>query len=140
MDGQLLLASRWEVDSDSRQDMAQKVRLLDSALCLHSGVNVWHEKVWQTVKQAVAGMMGLEKPRVSKCPFCATDYDLRAQNSTVGRTRVVFNVRRSYEKRDENMLANEQMFYRDPSSRIDADALSRRDLHAVFESYRSGTD
>lgn len=140
VDGQLLLASRWEVDSDSRQEMVQKARLFNSALCLHWGVNVWREKIWQTVEQAVAGMTGLKKPRVSKCPFCATDYDLRVQNSTVGRMRIVLNVRRCYERRYENMLPIEQIFYRDPSSRIDADALSRRDLQAVFESYRSGTD
>ena len=140
VDGQLLLTSRWEVDTESRQDMAQKARLFNLALCLHVGVNVWREKVWQTVEQAVAGITGLEKPRVSKCPFCATDYKLRVQNITGGRMRIVLNVRRNYGKRYENMLANEQMFYLDPSSRIDADALSRRDLDAVFESYRSGTD
>jgi len=140
VNGQLLLASRWEVDSDSRQDMAQKARRFNSALCLHWGVNVWREKIWQTVEQAVAGMTGLEKPRVSKCPFCATDYDLRVQNSTVGRMRIVLNVRRCYERRHQNMLPNEQIFYKDPSSRIDADELSRRDLHAVFEPYRGGTD
>jgi hypothetical protein len=54
--------------------------------------------------------------------------------------RIVLNVRRNYGQRYENMEANEQMVYRDPSSRFVADALSRRDIHAVFESYRSGTD
>ena len=92
-------------------------------------------KIWQTVEQAVAGMTGLEKPpRVFKCPFCATDYKLYVQNRTGGRVRVVLNVLRNYGQRYGNTLANEQMFHRDPSSRIDADELSRRDLHTVFES------
>lgn len=140
VDGQLLLASRWEVDSESRQDMANKARLFNSALCLHLGVNVWREKLWQRVEQAVAGMTGLERPRVSKCPFCATDYELLVRNSTGGRMKIVLKVWRNFGQRYEKMLANEQMFYRISPSRIDADALSRRDLHAVFESYRSGTD
>jgi hypothetical protein len=139
VDGQLLLARRLEVDSDSRQDMAQKSRYFNSAFCIHYWDNVWREK-WQTIEQAVAGMTGLEKPRVIKCPFCATDYDLRVQNNTVSRMGIILNVHRNYGKRDEYMLASEQIFHRNPSSRIDADALSRRDLHAVFESYRSGTD
>jgi hypothetical protein len=140
IDGQLLLASCWEVDLESREDMAEKAWVFNWALCLHSGVNVWREKIWQTVEQAVAGMTGLEEPRVSKCPFCATDCELRVQNSTGGQLRMVLNVLRDYGQRYENMLANEQIFHRDPSSRIDADALSRRDLHVVFKSYRSGTD
>ena len=140
VDGQLLLASRWEVDSESGEDTAQKARLFNSALCLHQGVNIWREKIWQTVEQAVADTTALEKPGVSKCPFCATDYKLRVQNSTGSRLRIVLNVWRNYGQRYENMLANEQIFWRETSSRIDADALSRRDLYAVFESYRSGTD
>jgi hypothetical protein len=140
VDGQLLLASRWEVDAESRQDMAQKARLFNSALCLHWAENVWREKIWQTVEQAVAGITGSEKPGVSKCPFCANDFKVRVQNRMGGRVRIVLDVWRNYGQRYENMLANEQVFYREPSSRINADALSRRDLHAVFESYRSGTD
>ena len=140
VEGQLLLASRWEVDSESREDMAQKARLFNSALCLHWAENVWRQKIWQTVEQAVADRTGLEKPGVSKCPFCANDYKVRVQNSTGSGVRIVLNVWRNYGQRYENMLANEQVFCREPSSRITADALSRRDLHAVFESYRSGTD
>jgi hypothetical protein len=139
VEGQLLLASRWEVDSDSREDMAQKAWRFNSALCSHWGINVWREKTWQAVEHAVAGITGLEELRVFKCPFCASDYKLLVQNSTVGRTRIVLNVHRNYGQRYDNMLANEQIFYRDASSRIDADSLSRRDLHAVFESYKSGT-
>jgi hypothetical protein len=140
VDGQLLLASRWEVDTDSSQDMVQKAWRFSAALCLHWGVNVWREKIWQTVEDAVAGMTGSEKPRMSKCPFCASEYDLCVQNSKAGRMKIVLNVRRNYEKRYANILSNEQIFCRDPSSRIDADALSRRNLHATFESYRSRTD
>ena len=135
-----MLASRWEVDAESRQDMVQKARLVNSALCVHLGENVWREKLWQYVEQAVVEMTGLKKPRMSKCPFCATDHELHVQNSTGGRTTITLSVWRNYGRRYESMQLNEQMFYRDPSLRIDADALSRRDLRAVFESHRSGTD
>lgn len=138
MDGQLILASYWEVDLESRQDIAHNARLLESALCLHFEVNIWREKIWQSVEQAVASMTGLEKPRVSKCPFCESDYKLRVQNSMGGRMRIVLNIWRNYGRRYGNTLGNEQMFHRDPTSRIDPDALSRRDLHATFESFRAG--
>jgi hypothetical protein len=137
MNGQLLLVSRWEVDSESRRELAYKARLLNSALCLHSPQNVYREEIWQTLEQAVTGMTGLERSRLSKCPFCATDYKLHVQDSNGGRTKIVLSICRNYGQRYENMLANEQIFVRDPSSRIDADAVSRRDLHAVFESYTS---
>lgn len=110
IDGQLLLASRWEADSESREDIEYKAWVFNWALCLHSGINVWREKIWQTVEQAVAGMTGLEKPRVSKCPFCATDYKLYVQDSTCGLARIVLNLLRNYGQRYENMLTNEQMF------------------------------
>jgi hypothetical protein len=138
IDGQLLLASRCEVDGESRQELAQKVWLFNSALCLHYPQNMYSEEKWQTIEQAVTAMTGLERPRLFKCPFCATDYKLHVQNSNSGRMRIVLSVCRSYRQRYEKMLANEQIFHRNPSSRIDADAVSRRDLHAVFESYTSG--
>ena len=138
IDGQLLLASRWEVDGESRQDLEPKVWFFNSALCLHYPQNMYGEENFQTIEQVVTALPGLERPRLSKCPFCATDYKLLVQNSNSGRMRFVLSVCRSYGQRYENMLANEQIFHGNPCSRIDADAVSRRDLHAVFESYTSG--
>jgi hypothetical protein len=34
---------------------------------------------------------------------------------------------------DTDRLLNEQIFYRDPGLRLDADTLARRDLRTVFE-------
>ena len=130
IDGQLLLASPLETYSESRQDMEYKVGSFHRALCLHSTRN----KIWQIVQQAFAGMTGLEKPRVSKCPFCATDYEVYAQNITGGRVRIVLNVVRNYGQRFDTMPADQQMFHRLPFSQINPDGLSQRDLHAVFES------
>ena len=78
IDGQLLLASRLETYSDSREDMEYKVGSFHRALCSHSPRN----KIWQIVQQAFGGMTALEKPRVSKCPFCAMDYEVYAQTIT----------------------------------------------------------
>ena len=85
---QLILANYWEVDLKSRQNITHKARLLESALCLHFEVNIWREKIWQTMEQAVASMIGLEKPKVFKCSFCENDYKLHMQNSMSGRMRI----------------------------------------------------
>lgn len=140
VDDQLLLASRWAVDSEPGHDMAEKARLLSSGLCIHSAQNVWLERVWQSLERAVEGVTGSEEPKVSKCPFCATDYKLCVLDGTDGRTTIVLSVWRNYGKRHGNVLENEQMFHLDPSSRIDAEALSRRDLSADWDSYKGGTD
>lgn len=133
MDGQLLLASCWELDLDSRQDMLRKAHLFNSALCIHSARNVGSENVWQTIEKAVAEATGLEKPRVLKCPFCALDYSLDVQNRGRGRMRIVLNVYRNFGQRYAKTLASEQLFYYDSSStRTDADELLRRDLHVLF--------
>lgn len=133
VDGQLLLASCWELDLDSRQDMLRKAHLFNSALCIHSTRNAGSEKVWQTIEKAVAEKTGLEKPRVFKCPFCALDYSLDVQNRVRGRMKIVLNVYRNFGQRYAKTLASEQLFYCDSSSsRIDADELLRRNLHVLF--------
>lgn len=140
VDRQLLLASRWEAESDSGQGIVVKGRGFETAVCLHSGANVWREKLWQTVEQAVAGLTDAEEPRVFKCPFCATDYNLRVENGPGGRIRLVLDVWRNYGRLYEKTLESEQIFQAHYSSRTDADALSRRDLRALFESYGGKTD
>lgn len=133
VDGQLLLASCWELDLDSRQDMLQQAHLFNSALCIHSYWNVGPEKVWQTIQEAVAGMTGLEKPRVSKCPFCALDYSLAVQNRAHGQMKMVLNVYWNFGQRYAKTVASERLLYYDSCySRIDAEELSRRDLQVLF--------
>lgn len=135
VDGQLLLASCWELDLDSRQDMLQKAHLFNSALCIHTWWNVTLDIAWPTIQKAVAETTGLEnkKPRVFKCPFCAFDYNLDVQNRAHGRIKMVLNVYRNFGQRYAKTLASEQLFYIDgSSSRTDADELSRRDLQGLF--------
>ena len=134
VNGQLMLASCWELDSDSRQDMLQKADLFSSALCIHYDWNVRYEKVWQTFQKAVAETTGLEKPRVSKCPFCALDYNLDVQNRAHGQTKLALNVYRNFGQRYAQTLASERLFFYfdSSSSQIDADELSRRDLQVLF--------
>lgn len=140
VDGELLLASHWEVDSKPGEPMAEKARYFNLAFCIHGVVNVYREKIWQFVERVVAGMTGSEVFRTLKCPFCATDYTLHMQKSPSGQLRIVLKVWRNYGRRYEKTLASEQLFHRKPSSRLDADLLSRRDLKALFECYRSPTD
>lgn len=137
VDGQLMLASRWEVGSESGQDLARNARYFNSALCLHWALNVWCEKIWQPVEQAVASMTGLG---VFKCPFCETDHELSVQNGTGNQMKVVLKVWRNYGRRCGNTLASEKMFHTSRPSRIDADTLSQRDLQALFESDENNTD
>ena len=132
VDGQLLLATCWELDLDSRQDMLQKAHLFNQAFCIHYSRNTGSRRVWQPIQKAVAEMTGLEKPRVSKCPYCALDYNLVLQNRADGRMKMVLNVYRNFGQRYAKTLASERLFYIDNFSPIDADELSRRDLEVLF--------
>lgn len=134
VDGQLLLASCWELDLDSRQDMLAKAHLFESALCLHLYWNILAlTGAWQTMEEAVAGIYeNSEKPRVSKCPYCALDYSLDVQKRAHGQMRMVLKVYRNFGRRYARTPASEQLFHSDRSLRSDADELSRRDLQALF--------
>lgn len=133
VDGQLLLASCWELDLDSRQDILRKAHLFNSLLCIHSNRNVNLGKVWQPIEKTVAETTDLNKSQVFKCPFCALDYVLDVQDRVDGRTKIVLSVYRNFGPRYAKTLASEQHFHYDTqSSRIDADELLRRDLQGLF--------
>ena len=132
--GELVLASRWEAQSESQQDMQSKARLFHAALCLHYWTNVLREKIWEPVEAAVTSAMHLGMPLLSKCQFCETDHELHVQNSAGNGIRIVLKVWRNYGRRHGNRLGNEQIFHREPESRINAEAVSQRDLRAVFGS------
>ncbi|KAK5401070.1 hypothetical protein LTR07_005972 [Exophiala xenobiotica] len=126
VDGQLLLASRWETEIDSNSDSSRernKAERFNKAL------------TWQPIEQAVASMTGSELVTASKCPFCATDYSLHVRNGTGGRTTILLNVWRNYGRAGETTLESEQMFINLPCSPIDAVAFSERNLQAIFESH-----
>ena len=139
VDGQLIVASRWEVDVESRQEISCKAQCFNSALCLHFFENVYDEKICQLVDVAFIRMIDSKKSAipVTKCPFCECDYELRVQSGTDSRMRVILNVWRNYGRRYGNTLGSEQIFLLNPLSRIDPVELSRRDLHAAFESART---
>jgi hypothetical protein len=146
---QLMLFSCWEMASEPRQHTRNITRRFRHPLCLPAGVNVWRGKIWRDVEQTIDGMLTTMTTRrldrldteVFKCPFCHTDYTLRVQQQTSGaaarsRMSVVLEVWRKFGRPHRNIQADEQMFHRlpPPSSEIDADALSARDLRALFES------
>lgn len=141
VDGQLLLKSCWELDLDSRQDMLQKAHLFNRSMyCYHYFWNTGsgtcgpgQVPVWQTIQKAVAEMTGLEKPRVFKCPYCALDYNLEAQNGAHGEIKLVLNVYRNFGQRYARTLASERLFSTETyTSPIHINELSRRDLQALF--------
>ncbi|KAK5347489.1 hypothetical protein LTR06_010389 [Exophiala xenobiotica] len=138
VDGQLLLASRWETEIDSNSDSSRernKAERFNKALCVHKYQNTLVYRTWQPIEQAVASMTGSELVTASKCPFCATDYSLQVRNGTGGRTTILLNVWRNYGRAGETTLESEQMFINLPCSPIDAVAFSERNLQAIFESH-----
>jgi len=130
VDGKLMIASRWETHADSIQRLSQKAQAFAPKLCLHAYTNVWREKVWQKVEDAILKMTESEASKVFKCPYCETDYTLRLQYNTTGGKTIVMDVWKNYGRRDDGVLAHEQIFHFNPSSRIDAEAILRRDLRA----------
>ena len=141
VDGQLMLATRCEPNTESREHMASKAIYFHSAMCLHFYLNLLSEDICQPIQQAVVSTVSLEKSEKVKYPYCESDYGLRVQNAMGGRIEIILEVWRNYGRRFGNTLAADQVFHRDiVSSRIDVDALSRRDLRAFFESGNSGTD
>lgn len=136
VDGQLILASRMEVEADSGQEVAVMVRLFVPNECLHLYASVVIvNKTWRPFEQAIASMIvGSEESEVFKCSFCETDHQVYVKKSAENRTRIVLNVWRNYGRRHGNKLSNEQIFHRDPMLRLDADTVSLRDVRATFES------
>jgi len=136
VDGQLILASRMEVEAESGLEVEVMARLFLPNICLHlcatAGVI---DKIWQTFEQAVASMIvGSEKSEGFKCPFCETDHQVHVKKTAGNRARIVLNVWRNYGRRYGNRLSTEQVFHRDPALRLDADTVSQRDVRAAFES------
>jgi len=130
VDGKLMLVSRWEAHADKRERLSEKARHFAPTYCLHTYTNVWQERLWQKVEHAVPNMMGLEASKVFKCPFCETDYTLRLHCNTTGGMTVVMDIWKNYGRRDDDVLAHEQMFHRNPTSYINAEAVLRGDQRA----------
>jgi hypothetical protein len=136
VDGQLILASRMEVEEESGREVALIRRLFIPNVCLHLSSTVGIvDKIWQTFEQAVSSMIvGSEKSEVFKCPFCETDHQVHVEKSDGDQTRIVLNVWRNYGRRYGNRLSNEQIFHRHPVLRLNTDTVSQRDVRAAFES------
>ncbi|KAJ4524876.1 hypothetical protein HRR83_000514 [Exophiala dermatitidis] len=141
VDGQLILASRMEVEAESGEEMLAMRRFMTPDVCLHlitTGQLI--NEIWQTFEQALASMrLGADKFDVFKCPFCETDHQLHIKKTTKNLARIVLDVWRNYGRRYENRLSTEQIFHRNPVLRLDADSISQRDVRAVFESAKECT-
>ena len=135
VNGQLIHSSRAEVEAGSGQEIATLAGRLDMLdLCIHICVNAGDERIYNTVKLAVAGMTTAKETREFKCTFCDTDHELYMEKLAGDWTRIVLKVWRNYGRRHGNMPSNEQLFHRDPALQLDADAVLQRDLRTVFES------
>ena len=60
LDGELVLATRWELDAELRMDWEDQVKLLFRASCLHWRTNGWHDKIPALLKGASTNMMPLK--------------------------------------------------------------------------------
>ncbi len=136
VDGQLILASRIEIEAESGREVAVMTRLFIPNVCLHLSATAGIvDKIWQTFEQAVTSMIvGSVESKVFKCSFCETDHQVHVKKCEGNRTRIILSVWRNYGQRHGNRLSNEQIFHRDPVLRLDADAVSQRDVRAAFES------
>ena len=136
-----MLATRWELKTESREVMVSIAPYFNWTMCLHFYHNVYGKKMCRTVEQAVGRMIGWEQSDRLKCPYCESEYNLVIQNATGGRMRLVLDVWRNYGRRSGNTLAVEQVFHRENAFwRIDGDVVSRRDMRAVFESGKPDND
>ncbi|KIV95830.1 hypothetical protein PV10_03436 [Exophiala mesophila] len=134
IDGELVLATRWELDAEVRMNWEDQVRLLFRASCLHWRSNGWHDKVPALLKGASMNMRPLKPAEVVKCSFCECDWQLQISHKTDTHLRIVYYVWKNYGRRYGKRQGNEQIFYREPAPPLDIEAVSQRDLRALFES------
>ncbi|KIW84158.1 hypothetical protein Z517_03407 [Fonsecaea pedrosoi CBS 271.37] len=59
--GELVLATRWELDADLRMEWKEQVKLLFWASCLHWRTNGWHHKISALLKGASTNTMTLKR-------------------------------------------------------------------------------
>ncbi|EXJ77737.1 hypothetical protein A1O3_09966, partial [Capronia epimyces CBS 606.96] len=137
VDGQLILATRLEVETESGRELAIMSTRFNSQICLHLFEEPGWKERWPTLAQNIMQMTGSEKVEVFKCSVCDTDHRVHI-TKTENRTKIVLNVWRNYGRRQDNMLSHKQAFFfgfrRAPLLQLDADTVSQRDVQALFES------
>lgn len=134
IDGELVLATRWELDAELRMDWEDQVRLLFRSSCLHWRTNGWHDKIPALLKSASTNMMPLKPTEYLKCSFCECDWQLQINRKTDTHLRILFYVWRNYGRRYGKRQGNEQIFHREPAPPLDIESVSQRDVRALFES------
>jgi hypothetical protein len=130
---ELLLATQWEAVRIFKEDLLITASYFRSALCLHWARNECREEDWPSIK-AIAEAGGLEHPRIFKCPYCTTDYEVSLRKKCLGRVVIVLKVWRRYVAKERTTPIDEQIFNRRSDLRFDDEALSQRDLRTQFES------
>ena len=138
VDGQLLLASRAEVEVDTGQEATTLKDLFTYNVCAH--LRCTKEitgRISQALEQAIPSMIaGSERSENFNCPWCETDHRVQVYKSERHRTRIVVNVWRNYGRRNDNTLLTEQIFHLVSTCkvRLDADTVAQRNIRAAFES------
>ncbi|KAL2398638.1 hypothetical protein ABEF93_002894 [Exophiala dermatitidis] len=144
IDGELVLATRWELDAEPRMDHweDQAAKLLFWASCLHWWSNGWHDKILALLKGASTSTnmntMPLEPTDTVKCSFCECDWQLELDHKTDTHSRLLFYVWKNYGRRYGKRQGNEQIFHRRPAPPLDVESVSQRNLRALFESGNEG--
>lgn len=134
IDGELVLATRWELDAELQIDWEDQVKLLFWASCLHWRTNGWHDKIPALLKSASTNMMPLKPTESLKCSFCECDWQLQMNHKTDTHWTMLFSVWRNYGRRYGKRQGNEQIFHREPAPPLDIESVSQRDVRALFES------
>jgi hypothetical protein len=134
IDGELVLATRWELDAELRTDWEDQVRLLFWASCLHWRTNGWHDKMPALLRGASTNTTPLKPTEILKCSFCECDWQLQMTHKTETHVTILFYVWRNYGRRHAKRQVNEQIFHREPAPPLDIESVSQRDLRALFES------
>ncbi|RMZ83798.1 hypothetical protein DV738_g1003, partial [Chaetothyriales sp. CBS 135597] len=136
VDGELILACRMEVEAESHRSLEKMMHIFPMNMCLHLfwivGIINWTPRA--TKQAAGSRMMGPQVCEEYKCAFCETDVQVLAEKGEGKRIRMIVNVWRNYGRKYGNRFSNEQIFYREPESQLNAATLTQRDIRAAFES------
>ncbi|KAL2434909.1 hypothetical protein ABEF95_010591 [Exophiala dermatitidis] len=136
IDGELVLATRWELDAVPRMDSnwEDQIKLLFWASCLHWRSNGWRDKITSLLKGASTNTTPLKPTETVKCSFCECDWQLEMNHKTDTHSSLLFYVWKNYGRRYGKRQGNEQIFHRQPTPPLDTESVSQRDLRALFES------
>lgn len=87
-----------------------------------------------TFEEGILAMtIGSERSDVFKCDMCETDYQLQSIRLTAIRAKLVLECWKQFGRQHADTISTKQLF-QFKALQLDADAVSQRDVRAIFES------